>query len=98
MSPGWPMRPSGACASNCLRKSLSLAASPADEVPSVSTMPGLIELTRILRGPSSLASDRVTGRLGGAVDGSPRRGRRGDERADVDDAAAARAEVPGRLL
>ena len=28
-------------------------------VPSVSTMPGLIELTRILRGPNSLASDRV---------------------------------------
>ena len=28
--------------------------------PSVSTMPGLIELTRILRGPSSFASERVT--------------------------------------
>src|SRR6266513_2467079 len=58
MSPGWPMRPSGVWASVVLRQSLS--AIPAACTPSVSTMPGLIELTRILRGPSSFASDLVT--------------------------------------
>ena len=58
MSCGWPIRPSGVCASYCFRKSLSTM--PAACTPSVSTMPGLIELTRMWRGPSSLASDRVT--------------------------------------
>jgi hypothetical protein len=41
-----------------LRKSLSL--SPAACMPSVSTMPGLMAFTRIRRGPSSFAKDRVT--------------------------------------
>src|SRR5690348_320973 len=58
MSWGWPIRPSGVCASICLRQ--SLAAIPVEWKPSVSIMPGLIALTRILRGPSSLASDLVT--------------------------------------
>ena len=31
----------------------------ADRVPSVSTIPGLMALTRILRGPSSFANERV---------------------------------------
>src|SRR6516165_10211287 len=60
MSSGWPIRPSGVCDSSNLRTALSPAVVPADVVPSVSTRPGLIELTRMLRGPSSLASDRVT--------------------------------------
>jgi hypothetical protein len=54
MSSGWPMRPSGVSASVSLRKSPPMM--PAVCVPSVSTTPGLIALTRILRGPSSLAS------------------------------------------
>ena len=58
MSSGWPIRPSGVWASVCLRKSPSVI--PAACVPAVSTMPGLIAFTRILRGPSSLASERVT--------------------------------------
>src|SRR5881409_2290420 len=58
MSCGWPIRPRGLWASTCLRKSLS--SRPAALKPSVSTMPGLMALTRILRGPSSLASERVT--------------------------------------
>ena len=41
-----------------LRKSLSVI--PALCVPSVSTMPGLIEFTRMLREPSSSPSERVT--------------------------------------
>src|SRR5262245_8884031 len=57
MSSGRPMRPSGVCASVDLRK--SLAAMPAPCSPSVSIMPGLIELTRTLREPSSLARDLV---------------------------------------
>ena len=58
MSSVWPMRPSGVFDSTCLRKSLSMI--PAACTPSVSTMPGLMAFTRILRGPSSLASDLVT--------------------------------------
>src|SRR6266404_563632 len=58
MSCGCPIRPSGVDASACLRKSLEVI--PALCVPSVSTMPGLIEFTRMLRGPSSLANERVT--------------------------------------
>src|SRR5215510_557916 len=56
-SRGCPIRPSGVCASYCLRN--SLADNPAACTPSVSTMPGLIALTRMFRGPSSLASDLV---------------------------------------
>src|SRR5262245_19121210 len=58
MSLGWPIRPSGVWASTCLRHSLS--GMPWACVPSVSTMPGLIALTRTFLGPSSLASHRVT--------------------------------------
>ena len=58
ISCGWPIRRSGLCASTCLRKSLSVI--PAVCVPSVSTMPGLMAFTRILRGPSSLANVCVT--------------------------------------
>ena len=58
MSLGRPMRPRGVCDSMSLRKSLSWM--PAERTPSVSTMPGLMELTRIRRGPSSWLSDRVT--------------------------------------
>src|SRR5436309_5630745 len=57
MSWGCPMRPSGVCASTCLR--ISLSAMPAACVPSVPTMPGLMAFTRMPRGPSSLASERV---------------------------------------
>ncbi len=52
------MRPRGVCASSCLRKSLCVK--PAAWTPSVSTIPGLTEFTRILRGPGSLASDLAT--------------------------------------
>src|SRR5436189_105973 len=52
------MRPRGVCCSVWHRMSLSVM--PAVTVPSVSTMPGLMELMRILRGPSSFASDLVT--------------------------------------
>src|SRR5262245_59166426 len=58
MSRGCPMRLSGVWDSICLRKSLSVI--PAECVPSVSTMPGFTALTRILRGPNSLASVFVT--------------------------------------
>src|SRR5688572_11349668 len=47
ISCGWPMRPSGVWASTCLRRSLS--SRPAVLKPSVSTMPGLMALTRIRR-------------------------------------------------
>ena len=58
ISCGWPMRPSGVCVSICLRKSLS--ESPAEWKPSVSTIPGFTEFTRIFFGPSSVARLRVT--------------------------------------
>ena len=61
ISSGCPVRPSGVRAINCFSKSLPIT--PAACVPSVSTPPGLIALTRIFRGPSSFASTRVTGRL-----------------------------------
>src|SRR5580765_5532311 len=57
MSSVWPMRPSDDCDSIHLRKSPSTK--PAEWTPSVSIMPGLMELTRILRGPSSLESTTV---------------------------------------
>ena len=55
MSCGCAIRPSGVVASVCLRKSLS--AKPTECSPSVSTIPGLIEFTRIFFGPSSPASE-----------------------------------------
>src|SRR3984885_2126795 len=58
MSFGCPMRPSGVCDSAHLWKSLPIK--PAVCTPSVSTIPGLIELTRIFFGPSSFDSVRVT--------------------------------------
>ena len=51
------MRPSGACVSTIFWK--SLPTNPAACTPSVSIIPGLIEFTRIFRGPSSLASTPV---------------------------------------
>jgi hypothetical protein len=57
MSSGFPSRPSGACDSNIVRNSPSV--NPPAVEPSVTTTPGLIELTRILRGPSSFANVRV---------------------------------------
>ena len=54
---GCAIRPSGVVASVCLRKSLS--AKPTECSPSVSTMPGFIEFTRIFFGPSSPASETV---------------------------------------
>src|SRR5579859_1277634 len=45
MSSGWAMRPRGVCASNCF--CMPLPMKPAAWTPSVSTMPGLMELTRI---------------------------------------------------
>ena len=57
MSSGWPKRPSGVSAT--IRFSKSLPMMPALCVPSVSTPPGAMALTRILRGPSSLARSRV---------------------------------------
>src|SRR5258708_18794960 len=53
MSSTWPMRPSAVRASTCLLNSPS--EKPAARTPSVSTMPGLMEFTRMLRGPNSLA-------------------------------------------
>src|SRR5262245_15390992 len=52
-----PMRRRGACVSSWVRS--SLLSKPPARTPSVSTMPGLIAFTRMLRGPSSLASVRV---------------------------------------
>src|SRR5947199_1487282 len=57
MSSGCPMRPSGACVSTIFWK--SLPTKPAACTPSVSIIPGLIEFTRIPRGPSSFASTPV---------------------------------------
>ena len=52
ISSGCPMRSNGVCASTYFWKSLLIA--PEACVPSVSTKPGLMALTRILREPSSL--------------------------------------------
>lgn len=57
MSPTLPVRPSGACAVRFFSKSEPMK--PALIVPSVSTMPGLMVLTRIFFGPSSRASTPV---------------------------------------
>jgi hypothetical protein len=51
ISLGWPMRPSGVCARTAFSKSDPMK--PPLWVPSVSTMPGLMVLTRIFFGPSS---------------------------------------------
>ena len=53
MSSGCPIRPSGVPAIIAFSKSLPTM--PALCVPSVSTPPGAIALTRILRGPSAAA-------------------------------------------
>src|SRR6059036_3366358 len=81
------MRPNGVCASTCFRN--SLAAKPAVCRPSVSTIPGLIAFTRMLRGQllGEGPGDGVDRRLGGAVDRCVRRRDRAGARADVDDAA-----------
>src|SRR4030095_13941637 len=92
------MRPSGVCASSCLRK--SLVSNPAACTPSVSTMPGLMAFTRMLRGPSSLARVRVTASTAAllALYTALFGGERAGDRADVDDAAACTVEVrSGRL-
>ena len=57
MSSGCPMRPSGVPAIICFSKSLPIT--PAACVPSVSTPPGAIALTRILRPANSIAWLRV---------------------------------------
>ena len=57
MSSGCPIRPNGVCCNICFSKSLPKI--PADRVPSVSTSPGLMAFTLILRGPSSFANTRV---------------------------------------
>ena len=57
MSWGSPIRPSGICLSTCFWKSPSTA--PTTCVPSVSTKPRLMALTRMLREPNSLESDFV---------------------------------------
>src|SRR5439155_18792044 len=57
MSCGWPMRPRGIRGWISLRKSPSMK--PPARAPSVSTTPGLIAFTRMLRDPSSAASVRV---------------------------------------
>ena len=65
-------------------------------------MPGLIELTRILRGPSSLASTPVMASTAAFVAAVHRRVRQAstvaDDGADVDDAPAAGAKVLHRFL
>ena len=57
MSSGWPMRPSGVSSTAFFWKSLPIM--PAAWTPSVSTMPGLSELTRIFLEPSSLESETL---------------------------------------
>src|ERR1700740_3187281 len=57
ISSGRPIRPRGDCASTDLRKSPSTI--PAACSPSVSIIPGLMEFTRILREPNSLANTAV---------------------------------------
>ena len=57
MSSGCPRRPSGVRAT--IRFSNSLPMTPILCTPSVSTPPGLIALTRIFLGPSSVANTRV---------------------------------------
>jgi len=57
MSSGCPRRPSGVRATIWVSNSLPIT--PMLCTPSVSTPPGLIALTRIFLGPSSLANTRV---------------------------------------
>ena len=91
MSSGCPKRPSGVPAIIVFSKSLPTM--PALCVPSVSTPPGAIALTRIFRGPSSAAACYCIYRaLGPGIDRG-RRLSRACNRAYVDDAAAIRPEV-----
>src|SRR5882672_3130181 len=57
MSAGCPVRPNEACAAVFFSQSEPMK--PPARVPSVSTMPGLMELTRIFFGPSSRARTPV---------------------------------------
>src|SRR5438876_2499121 len=58
MSSGWPVRPSGVrCTAYCANESCLVASF--DCTPSVSVNPGESALTRIFRGPSSRASERL---------------------------------------
>jgi hypothetical protein len=71
---GWPMRPSGVCASTCLRKSLSII--PAGMYAFGFNHPRVNGVTRNFLRPKFFASDlgnRIDCSLGCAVDGSPRR-------------------------
>jgi len=65
VSPGWPLRPSGDCASIHFRKSPSSL--PAACTPSVSIKPGLMEFTRTFRGPNFFASLAVMALTDGLV-------------------------------
>src|SRR5580765_2799487 len=57
ISSTWPVRPNGVWPTTAFSKSEPI--NPAARDPSVSTIPGLIEFTLILRGPSSLAKTLV---------------------------------------
>ena len=73
---------------------------PAVWVPSVSTMPGLTELTRMPFGPEFArkhTGDGVDRALGGGVDRRARRREARDARADIDDAAALSKVLGGFL-
>ena len=99
MSWGWPMRPSGVRAANSFAR--SVPGIPAARKPSVSTGPGLIELTRIFLPPSSQGEhvrDRVHGRLGRRVNGAAGNRSLAGHGADVDDAAAVAVEDLDRFL
>ena len=63
------MRPSGVCATSRFSKSLPMK--PAEWTPSVSTMPGLMALTRIFLRPNSLGQKTghgIHGALGRGID------------------------------
>src|SRR2546429_33625 len=67
MSAGCPVRPSEACAAVFFSQSEPMK--PPARVPSVSTMPGLMELTRIFFGPSSRARTPVIPSMAALVPG-----------------------------
>ena len=73
---------------------------PAEWTPSVSTMPGLTELTRILVAPvrSRAIASRHPPPLGAAIDRGVGQPRGRGHRADVNDAPAGRAELLDRFL
>ena len=88
ISLGWPMRPSGVCAMAAFSNSDPIQ--PPLWVPSVSTMPGLIVLTRIFFGPSSRAGTPVmasTAPLSARVNRAVRRCDAANNGAHVYDAA-----------